>query len=73
MATTNLTINAGGTSRPMTADELAAYSQTVTDMQQEAAAQAEAEAATVAARASAHAKLAELGLTPDEIAALVGA
>ena len=34
---------------------------------------AEQQASNTAARASAHAKLAELGLTPDEIAALVGA
>ena len=41
--------------------------------QAEAAARAEAAAATLAARASALAKLAGLGLTPDEIAALIRA
>ena len=69
MATTKPTINAGGISRPMTSDELAAYTQTVTDMQQKAAAQAETIEAKAAAR---QAVLDKLGLTADEAAALLG-
>jgi hypothetical protein len=65
--------NDNGVERDMTADEQAAYKAWAATAQAEAAARAEAEAATLAARASALAKLAELGLTPDEIAALVGA
>ena len=57
----------------MTADEQAAYEAWVATAQAEAEARAEAEAATLAARNSALAKLAGLGLTPDKIAALVGA
>jgi alpha-galactosidase/6-phospho-beta-glucosidase family protein len=59
------------TTRPLTAEEIAA--------QQAAAAQAEAErqareaeaAAKAAAKASAEAKLAALGLTADEVAAIL--
>ena len=69
MATTKPTINAGGISRPMTSDELAAYTQTVTDMQQEAAAQAKTIETKAAAR---QAVLDKLGLTADEAAALFG-
>ena len=65
--------NDNGVNRDMTSDEQAAYEAWASTAQAEAAARAEAEAATLAARASALAKLAELGLTPDEIAALVGA
>ena len=55
--------------RDATPDEAAAI-----DAAHAAAAAAEQAAAdAAAARASAHAKLAGLGLTPDEIAALVGA
>ena len=55
--------------RDATPEEAAAI-----DARHAAAAAAEQAAAdAAAARASTHAKLAELGLTPDEIAALVGA
>jgi hypothetical protein len=69
MATTNSTINAGGISRPMTADELAAYTQTVTDMQQEAAAQEQAAAERQVAR---EALLTKLGITEQEAQLLLG-
>ena len=65
--------NDNGVERDMTADEQAAHEAWAAIAQAEAEARAEAEAATLAARNSALAKLAELGLTPDEIAALVGA
>ena len=68
-----LRINDNGVERNMTADEQAAHEATAVTAQAETAARAEAEAATLAARNSALAKLAGLGLTPDEIAALVGA
>ena len=70
MATNNPTINAGGISRPMTSDELAAYTQTVTDMQQEAAAQEQAVAERQVAR---QALLDRLGLTEQEAQLLLGA
>jgi len=55
--------------RDATPDEAAAIDAAHAD----AAATEQAAADKAAARASALAKLAELGLTPDEIAALVGA
>jgi hypothetical protein len=55
--------------RDATPDEAAAIDAAHAD----AAAAEQAAADKAAARASALAKLAELGLTPDEIAALVGA
>jgi hypothetical protein len=55
--------------RDATPDETAAIDAAHAD----AAAAEQAAADKAAARASALAKLAELGLTPDEIAALVGA
>ena len=64
--------NDNGTDRNMTADELAAYETWVSATQAAAAAEAAAVEAQAAARASALAKLADLGLTDDEIAALVG-
>ncbi len=54
------------TERPLTADEIAEYQEV---QEQEQARQAEADA-KVAARESALAKLAALGLTADEVAAL---
>ena len=65
--------NDNGVQRDMTEAEQAKYEAWAATAQAEAAGRAEAEAATLAARASALAKLAELGLTFDEIAALVGA
>ena len=55
--------------REMTDAEHAQYLATAADT----AAREQAAADAAAARASALAKLADLGLTPDEIAALVGA
>ena len=69
MATDNPTINVGGVERPMTEEELAMYAQTIADVEREI----EAQAAAVAAKESAKAKLAAIGLTDEEIAALVGA
>ena len=69
MATSNPTINAGGISRLMTSDELAAYTQTVTDMQQEAAAQEQAAAERQVAR---EALLTKLGITEQEAQLLLG-
>jgi hypothetical protein len=68
MATTNPTINSGGVERPMTDQELAAYEQTVAQAERQNVAQE----AAVAAKASAVAKLAALGLTEDEVNALIG-
>jgi hypothetical protein len=56
--------------RPLTADELAAHAAMAAQAEADRLAR-EAEAqATADAKASAQAKLAALGLTPDEIAAL---
>jgi regulator of protease activity HflC (stomatin/prohibitin superfamily) len=58
------------TERPLTADEIAANEAAAAQAQANAlAAEAEAQA-TATAKASAEAKLAALGLTPDEISAL---
>ena len=65
-------INDNGTDRDMTPDEKDAYDAWVKTAQEEQAAAAAAADAKVAARASARAKLAGLGLTDDEISALVG-
>jgi len=62
-------VNDNGNEREMTDAEYAQYQIDAAD----AAAQQQAAADADAARASAIAKLAGLGLTPDEIAALVGA
>ena len=64
--------NDNGVQRDMTEAEQAAYEAWAVIAQAEAAARAEAEAATLAARNSALAKLKVLGLTDDEIAALIG-
>jgi len=59
----------GQNTRPMTDAELAQYELDQIEIAKQNAAQADA----AAARASALAKLEGLGLTPDEIEALVGA
>jgi DNA-binding NarL/FixJ family response regulator len=66
MPTVNLFIQDGDIRREMTDEELAQYKKDVTDYKKQ---QAEADA-KAAARESALAKLAELGLTAEEIAAL---
>lgn len=58
------------TERDMTAEEIANMEAMRADMQARAAEQEAAAAAKAAAKASAEAKLAALGLTPEEIAAL---
>jgi len=63
-------ISDNGVDRDMTADELAAHKQVVADSKKYSDAQADTLAAQAAAKASAQAKLAALGLTADEIAAL---
>jgi|GWRWMinimDraft_5_1066013.scaffolds.fasta_scaffold14351_2 hypothetical protein len=67
-----LRINDNGTDRDMTKNEEAAYETWAATAQAENAAHAATVEAKGAARASALAKLAGLGLTDDEIAALVG-
>jgi hypothetical protein len=57
--------------RDATAEEIAIKTQIDAMTQAEADKKAQAEADKLAARASAHAKLAKLGLLPDEIAALL--
>jgi hypothetical protein len=64
--------NDNGTDRDMTADELAAYETWATAVQAATAAQAAADEAKAVARASALTKLADLGLTEAEVAAIVG-
>jgi hypothetical protein len=66
MATEKPNIQIDDEVRPMTAEEYAAYKE---DQKASAATQAEADAKE-AARASALAKLADLGLSEEEIAAL---
>jgi len=61
-----------GVERPMTDEELAAYETWAAATKKEQAVIVAAVEAQAAARASALTKLAELGLTDDEIAALVG-
>jgi hypothetical protein len=65
-------INDNGTDRDMTPAEAAAYEQAVADAPAAAAARAAAADATAAALASARTKLAALGLTDAEVAALLG-
>jgi len=60
------------TTRPQTADEIAAQEAAAQAAQAEADAKAKAEADAQAAKSSAISKLAKLGLTDEEIAALVG-
>jgi len=60
------------TTRPQTAEEIAAQEASAAQAQAEAEAKAQAEADAQAAKSSAISKLAKLGLTDEEIAALVG-
>jgi hypothetical protein len=60
------------TTRPMTADEIAAQAKMQEDFAAQQAERDAAEAAKAAAVASANAKLAKLGLTADEITAIIG-
>jgi hypothetical protein len=62
-------INENGTEREATADEIAYYSQWATDAQEHRKAQADAQAERAAAR---QAVLDKLGLTADEVNALLG-
>ena len=66
-------INYNGTDRDMTAAEQAEYDAWAAIAQQEQAIVEEAAADKAAAAASGRAKLAALGLTDDEINALLGA
>jgi hypothetical protein len=67
-----LRINDNGTDRDMTDEEQAAYEAWAATQNAEAAAKAAAVEARTAARASAVTKLAELGLTEAEVAAILG-
>ena len=58
--------------RPFTAEEIAAQEAAAQTAQAQADAKAKAEADAQAAKSSAISKLAKLGLTDEEIAALVG-
>jgi hypothetical protein len=58
--------------RPLTADEIAANEEAQAQAAADALAAEEEEQAKAAAKASAEAKLATLGLTADEVAALLG-
>lgn len=68
-----LRVNDNGIDRDMTEAEQAAYDEWAATVKAQNAADKKAELNTAKARASALAKLAALGLTADEIAALVGA
>jgi hypothetical protein len=59
------------TERPFTADEIASAAERAEQYAAEQAAREEAEAAAAAAKDSATKKLAKLGLSADEIAALL--
>jgi len=59
------------TERPLTADEIAARDAAAAQAEADAKAKADADAAAAAAKASAEAKLAKLGLTADEVAAIL--
>lgn len=65
--------NDNGTDRDMTLAEVAAYEQAAADAAADAAARAAIADAKAAALASARTKLAALGLTEAEVAALLGA
>jgi hypothetical protein len=65
--------NDNGIDREMTATEKAAHEAWLEIAAREEAARLEAENALTAARQSAVAKLTKLGLTSDEIVALIGA
>lgn len=58
--------------RPLTADEIAANEAAAAQAEADALAREEEAAAKAAAKASAQGKLAALGLTADEVAALLG-
>jgi len=60
------------TERPLTAEEIAANEAAQAQAAADALAAEEAAAAKAAAKASAEGKLAKLGLTADEVAALLG-
>lgn len=66
-------IHVDGVDRPMTKDEETALAAARKEMQADAKAAEKVAADKAAAAESARAKLAKLGLTDDEIAALVGA
>jgi hypothetical protein len=66
------TINDNGVNREMTDSEQATHDLWAAQVATDEAAQAAAVEAKAAARASALTKLADLGLTDDEISALVG-
>jgi hypothetical protein len=58
--------------RPLTADEIAANEAAAAQAEADAIAAEEVATAKAAAKASAQAKLATLGLTADEVSALLG-
>ena len=58
--------------RPQTDEEIAATKAAAAQAEADAKAKADADAAIAKAKASAQAKLTALGLTADEVAALVG-
>ena len=60
------------TERPLTAEEIAANEAAQAQAEADALAREEEAQAKAAAKASAEAKLATLGLTADEVAALLG-
>jgi hypothetical protein len=60
------------TERPLTAEEIAANEAAAAQATADALAAEEVAAAKAAAKASAEGKLAKLGLTADEVAALLG-
>jgi len=60
------------TIRDLTDEEFALHKERQKAIEDQVAAQAEADAAKAAALESANAKLAKLGLTADEIAAIIG-
>lgn len=64
-------INDNGIDRPMTDDEAATYEQLMADVKAARKAEQAEQKAREAAKASARGKLAALGLTDDEIAALI--
>jgi hypothetical protein len=73
--TTGIEINCATgivTERPLTAEEIAANEAAQAQAAADALAAEEVAAAKAAAKASAEGKLAKLGLTADEVAALLG-
>jgi hypothetical protein len=63
--------NHNGINREMTANEIEAYDELAAQIAEQMAVNAQAQADAAAAKASARAKLKALGLTDDEIAALI--